>query len=84
MITYLQIKNSSETYDYFLGNNGAFVPYLVISKVIKNKDWVTYSQFDAWQVTEPKIYKVTKLEKEAFKWGKAKKSSDLEKMYMNR
>ena len=80
----VKIKNSSETYDYFLGNNGAFVPYLVISKVIKNKDWVTYSQFDAWQVTEPKIYKVTKLEKEAFKWGKAKKSSDLEKMYMNR
>ena len=27
---------------------------------------------------------ITKLEKEAFKWGKAKKSSDLEKMYMNR
>lgn len=80
----VKIKNSSETYDYFLGNNGAFAPYLVISKVIKNKDWVTYSQFDAWQVTEPKIYKVTKLEKEAFKWGKANKASDLEKMYMNR
>lgn len=78
------IKNSEGSYDYFEGNNGAFAPYFVISKVIKNKDWVTYSQFDAWQVTEPKIYKVTKLEKEAFKWGKAKKSSDLEKMYMNR
>ena len=78
------IKNSEGSYDYFDGNNGGFYPYRVDSKVVKDKTPVTYGFFDSWQVSEPKIYKVTKLEKEAFKWGKAKKSSDLEKMYMNR
>ena len=78
------IKNSEGSYDYFDGNNGGFCPYSVVSKIIKNKNSVNYLAFDSWQVSEPKIYKVTKLEKEAFKWGKAKKSSDLEKMYMNR
>ena len=78
------IKNSEGSYDYFQGNNGGFYPYRVDSKVVKDKTPVTYVFFDAWQVSEPKLYRVTKFEKAAYKWGKAKKSSDLEKMYMNR
>ena len=78
------IKNSEGSYDYFDGSNGGFYPYRVDSKVVKDKTPVTYGFFDSWQVSEPKLYKVTKLEKAAYKWGKAKKSSDLEKMYMNR
>ena len=78
------IKNSEGSYDYFDGNNGGFYPYRVDSKVVKDKTPVTYGFFDSWQVSEPKLYRVTKFEKAAYKWGKAKKSSDLEKMYMNR
>lgn len=81
----VKVKNSDDSYDYFQGNNSGFNPYIVLdTKVTKNKNAATYLYFDSWQVSEPKFYKVTKLEKEAFKWGKAKKSSDLEKMYMNR
>lgn len=81
----VKVKNSDGSYDYFQGNNSGFNPYIVLdTKVTKDKNVATYLYFDSWQVSEPKIYKVTKLEKEAFKWGKAKKSSDLEKMYMNR
>lgn len=84
-ISLLKVKNASGSYDYFQGNNGGFNPYIVLdTKVTKNKNVVTYLYFDSWQVSEPKLYKVTKLEKAAYKWGKAKKSSDLEKMYMNR
>ena len=78
------IKNSEGSYDYFDGSNGGFYPYRVDSKVVKDKTPVTYRFFDSWQVSEPKLYRVTKFEKAAYKWGKAKKSSDLEKMYMNR
>ena len=78
------IKNSEGSYDYFQGNTGGFYPYRVDSKVVKDKTPVTYGFFDSWQVSEPKLYRVTKFEKAAYKWGKAKKSSDLEKMYMNR
>lgn len=81
----VKVKNSDDSYDYFQGNNSGFNPYIVLdTKVTKNKNAATYLYFDSWQVSEPKIYKVTKLEKEAFKWGKANKASDLEKMYMNR
>ena len=78
------IKNSEGSYDYFDGSNGGFSPYSVVSKIINNKNSVNYFAFDSSQVTAPKTSKVTKLEKAAYKWGKAKKSSDLEKMYMNR
>lgn len=81
----VKVKNSDDSYDYFQGNNSGFNPYIVLdTKVTKNKNAATYLYFDSWQVSEPKFYKVTKLEKEAFKWGKANKASDLEKMYMNR
>lgn len=81
----VKVKNSDGSYDYFQGNNSGFNPYIVLdTKVTKNKNAATYLYFDSWQVSEPKLYKVTKLEKAAYKWGKAKKSSDLEKMYMNR
>ena len=81
----VKVKNSEGSYDYFQGNNSGFNPYIILdTKVTKDKNVATYLYFGSWQVSEPKIYKVTKLEKEAFKWGKAKKSSDLEKMYMNR
>lgn len=81
----VKVKNSDGSYDYFEGNNGGFSPYSVWeTEKIKNKNASNYLGFDAWQVTEPKFYKVTKFEKDAYKWGKANKASDLEKMYMNR
>ena len=84
-ISLLKVKNASGSYDYFEGNNGGFSPYSVWeTEKIKNKNASNYLGFDAWQVTEPKFYKVTKFEKDAYKWGKANKASDLEKMYMNR
>ena len=84
-ISLLKVKNASGSYDYFQGNNSGFRPYIVLdTKVTKDKNVVTYLFFDSWQVSEPKLYRVTKFEKAAYKWGKAKKSSDLEKMYMNR
>lgn len=80
----VKVKNSDDSYDYFEGNNGGFSPYSVWeTEKIKNKNASNYLGFDAWQVTEPKFYKVTKFEKDAYKWGKANKASDLEKMYMN-
>ena len=81
----VKVKNSDDSYDYFQGNNSGFNPYIVLdTKVTKDKNAATYLFFDSWQVSEPKLYRVTKFEKAAYKWGKAKKSSDLEKMYMNR
>ena len=81
----VKVKNSDGSYDYFQGNNSGFNPYIVLdTKVTKDKNVATYLYFDSWQVSEPKLYRVTKFEKAAYKWGKAKKSSDLEKMYMNR
>ena len=81
----VKVKNSEGSYDYFQGNNSGFNPYIVLdTKVTKDKNVATYLYFDSWQVSEPKLYRVTKFEKAAYKWGKAKKSSDLEKMYMNR
>ena len=84
-ISLLKVKNSDGSYDYFQGNNSGFYPYIVLdTKVTKDKNVATYLYFDSWQVSEPKLYRVTKFEKAAYKWGKAKKFSDLEKMYMNR
>ena len=81
----VKVKNSDGSYDYFQGNNSGFNPYIVLdTKVTKDKNAATYLFFGSWQVSEPKLYRVTKFEKAAYKWGKAKKSSDLEKMYMNR
>ena len=80
-----KVKNSEGSYDYFQGNNSGFNPYIILdTKVTKDKNAATYLFFGSWQVSEPKLYRVTKFEKAAYKWGKAKKSSDLEKMYMNR
>ena len=80
----VKVKNSDGSYDYFQGNNSGFNPYIVLdTKVTKDKNVATYLYFDSWQVSEPKLYRVTKFEKAAYKWGKARKSSDLEKMYMN-
>ena len=81
----VKVKNSDDSYDYFQGNNSGFNPYIILdTKVTKDKNVATYLYFGSWQVSEPKLYRVTKFEKAAYKWGKAKKSSDLEKMYMNR
>ena len=81
----VKVKNSDGSYDYFQGNNSGFNPYIILdTKVTKDKNVATYLYFGSWQVSEPKLYRVTKFEKAAYKWGKAKKSSDLEKMYMNR
>ena len=81
----VKVKNSEDSYDYFQGNNSGFNPYIILdTKVTKDKNVATYLYFGSWQVSEPKLYRVTKFEKAAYKWGKAKKSSDLEKMYMNR
>lgn len=79
----IRVKNSNGTYDYFEGNNGNFDSYSGTKDVSKD-DSLSSLSFAVWQVKAPKLYRVTKLEKGAYNYSQKNKSSDLEKMYMNR
>lgn len=82
-VSLMRIKNSNGTYDYFEGNNEIFDSYSGTKDVSKD-DSVSSLSFAVWQVKAPKLFKVDKLERGAFKWSQSNKSSDLEKMYMNK
>lgn len=80
-----KVKNDNGTYDYFEGNNGGFSYYN------SNAEDYTYGEikitalnFAAWQHCSPKTYKVTKLEKDAYKWGKKNKSDFMYLLKANR
>lgn len=79
----IRVKNSNGTYDYFEGNNGNFDSYSGTKNVSKD-DSLSSLSFAVWQVKAPKLYRITKLEKGAYNYSQKNKSSDLEKMYMNR
>lgn len=82
-VSLMQVKNSNNNYDYFLGDNGYFDSYYG-SRDVSKGDKISSLSFAVWQVKAPKLFKVDKLEQGAFKWSQSNKSSDLEKMYMNR
>ena len=81
-VSLMRVKNSSNNYDYFLGDNGYFDSYYGSQDVSKG-DKISSLSFAVWQVKAPKLFKVDKLEQGAFNWSQSNKSSDLEKMYMN-
>ena len=82
-VSLMRVKNSNNDYDYFLGDNGYFDSYYG-SRDVSKGDKISSLSFAVWQVKAPKLFKVDKLEQGAFKWSQSNKSSDLEKMYMNR
>lgn len=82
-VSLMRVKNSNNNYDYFLGDNGYFDSYYG-SRDVSKGDKISSLSFAVWQVKAPKLFKVDKLEQGAFKWSQSNKSSDLEKMYMNR
>lgn len=81
-VSLMQVKNSNNNYDYFLGDNGYFDSNYGSQDVSKG-DKISSLSFAVWQVKAPKLFKVDKLEQGAFNWSQSKKSSDIEKMYMN-
>ena len=80
-VVLMKVKNSADTYDYFLGDGGGFYPYITfgVPKTAK----ISSSEFDVWQVKAPKEYKVSKLEKAAFKYATKKTVSELERIAKN-
>ena len=80
-----KVKNASGTYDYFEGNNGGFSYYNSNAEdYTYGKIKITALNFAAWQHCSPKTYKVTKLEKDAYKWGKKNKSDFMYLLKANR
>lgn len=80
-----KVKNASGTYDYFEGNNGGFSSYNSNAEdYTYGKIKITALEFAAWQHCSPKTYKVTKLEKDAYKWGKKNKSDFMYLLKANR
>ena len=80
-----KVKNASGTYDYFEGNNGGFSSYNSNAEdYTYGKIKITSLDFAAWQHCSPKTYKVTKLEKDAYKWGKKNKSDFMYLLKANR
>ena len=80
-----KVKNASGTYDYFEGNNGGFSYYNSNAEdYTYGKIKITALEFAAWQHCSPKTYKVTKLEKDAYKWGKKNKSDFMYLLKANR
>ena len=80
-----KIKNASGTYDYFEGNNDMFSSYNSNAEdYTYGKIEITALEFAAWQHCSPKTYKVTKLEKDAYKWGKKNKSDFMYLIKANR
>ena len=79
-VVLMKVKNSADTYDYFLGDGG-FYPYITfgVPKTAK----ISSPEFDVWQVKAPKEYKVSKLEKAAFKYATKKTVSELERIAKN-
>ena len=80
-VVLMKVKNSADTYDYFLGDGGGFYPYITfgVPKTAK----ISSPEFDVWQVKAPKEYKVSKLEKAAFKYATKKTVSELERIAKN-
>lgn len=80
-----KVKNDNGTYDYFEGNNGGFSYYNSNAEdYTYGKIKITALNFAAWQHCSPKTYKVTKLEKDAYKWGKKNKSDFMYLLKANR
>lgn len=80
-VVIVKVINSMDTYDYFLGDGGGFYPYITfgVPKTAK----ISSSEFDVWQVKASKEYKVSKLEKAAFKYATKKTVSELERIAKN-
>ena len=84
-VVLMKVKNSADTYDYFEGNGGGFSSYNSNAEdYTYGKIKITALNFAAWQHCSPKTYKVTKLEKDAYKWGKKNKSDFMYLLKANR
>ena len=70
-----KVKNSTDDYDYYEGNGGMFSAYNANN--YDSSSTIKSLYFAAWQYKAPKEFKSSKLEKEAYKFGKAKTKSDL-------
>ena len=79
-----KVKNASGTYDYFEGNGGFSSYNSNAEDYTYGKIKITALNFAAWQHCSPKTYKVTKLEKDAYKWGKKNKSDFMYLIKANR
>ena len=71
------VKNSKGTYDYFYNGSDTFY----VDTSVKYTKYETYC-LDSWMIVAPKIYKSSKLEKAAYKYGVAHKRSELDKMIL--
>lgn len=78
-IILVKAKNNEDAYDYLIGDNGCFSNYIV-STSAKNAE-MTSSNFAVWQIKAPKEYRVSKLEKAAYSYGKNQTKSDLYELF---
>lgn len=74
-IILVKAKNNEDAYDYLIGDNGCFSNYSVSTSAKNAK--MTSSDFAVWQIKAPKEYRVSKLEKAAYSYGKNQTKSDL-------
>ena len=78
-IILVKAKNNEDAYDYLIGDNGCFSNYSVSTSAKNAK--MTSSDFAVWQIKAPKEYRVSKLEKAAYSYGKNQTKSDLYELF---
>lgn len=78
-VSLIAVKNSKGNYDYFSGSNGGFTTFQILAE--KEKNWEN-GLLDAWMINNSKEFVKTKLEKAAYKYGKARIYSELDEMIL--
>ena len=75
----IKAKRSDGKYDYFEGNNNSINTYIIELKACEQSS-IKIGNLAVWQVKNPEEFKVSKLEKEAYKYAIKLPKSELEEI----
>lgn len=79
----IKAKRSDGKYDYFEGNNNSINTYIIELKACEQSS-IKIGNLAVWQVKNPEEFKVSKLEKEAYKYAIKLPKSELEEILKNK